>query len=196
MCFSALAGKRFFSPRVGLVAGMALALYAPAIFFDGLIQKSVLDVFFVCLSLWILSSLVERAHETFSWLWLGLALGALSLTRENALVLIAVVVVWAIVRLRSGPVLAPLATFALGLAVVLLPVAVRNYAVGGGFYLTTSQFGPNFYIGNNPHADGTYVPLKYGRGTPELRTTGCHRHRRARGRPQADAGGSIVVLDG
>ena len=33
---------------VGLVAGLALALYAPAIFFDSLIQKSVLDMFFVC----------------------------------------------------------------------------------------------------------------------------------------------------
>jgi tetratricopeptide (TPR) repeat protein len=50
---------------------------------------------------------------------------------------------------------------------VLLPVAVRNYAVGGGFYLTTSQFGSNFYIGNNPKATGTYMPLREGRGTPE-----------------------------
>ena len=32
-----------------------LALYAPAIFFDGLLQKSVLDVFFVCLALWLIS---------------------------------------------------------------------------------------------------------------------------------------------
>jgi tetratricopeptide (TPR) repeat protein len=163
----ALAARRLFSSRAGLAAGLALALYAPAIFFDGLIQKSVLDVFLICVSLWLLSGLVERAHQTFSWLWLGMALGALALTRENALVLIAVIAVWAIVRLRGGALLAPLATFALGLAVFLLPVAVRNYAVGGGFYLTTSQFGPNFYIGNNARADGTYAPLKEGRGTPE-----------------------------
>jgi tetratricopeptide (TPR) repeat protein len=48
-----------------------------------------------------------------------------------------------------------------------LPVAIRNYAVGGGFYLTTSQFGPNFFIGNNPNADGTYASLRFGRGAPE-----------------------------
>src|SRR5260221_8827370 len=42
----------------GLIAGLALALYAPAIFFDGLIQKSVLDVFFLCLGLWVFSGLV------------------------------------------------------------------------------------------------------------------------------------------
>ena len=58
--------------------------------------------------------------------------------------------------------------FALGLALVLLPVAARNYAVTGGFYLTTSQFGPNFYIGNNPAADGTYMSLRPGRGAPEF----------------------------
>ena len=50
---------------------------------------------------------------------------------------------------------------------MLLPVAIRNYAVGGGFYLTTSQFGPNFFIGNNPNADGTYMSLRFGRGAPE-----------------------------
>ena len=53
-----LAGRRFFSRRVGLIAGLLLALYAPAIFFDSLLQKSVLDVFFICLTMWILSGLV------------------------------------------------------------------------------------------------------------------------------------------
>jgi tetratricopeptide (TPR) repeat protein len=59
-------------------------------------------------------------------------------------------------------------TLTAGLALVLVPVAARNYAVGGGFYLTTSQFGPNFYIGNNPQADGTYASLRPGRGAPEF----------------------------
>ena len=57
--------------------------------------------------------------------------------------------------------------FVVGLAILLVPVAVRNRFVGGGFYVTTSQFGPNFYIGNNPGADGTYQSLRYGRGAPE-----------------------------
>src|SRR5262249_10921572 len=33
----ALAGRRFFSPMVGAVAGLGLAFYAPAIFFDSLL---------------------------------------------------------------------------------------------------------------------------------------------------------------
>jgi 4-amino-4-deoxy-L-arabinose transferase-like glycosyltransferase len=45
--------------RAGIAAGLMLALYAPAIFFDGLLQKSVLDVFFVCLALWLMSTTIN-----------------------------------------------------------------------------------------------------------------------------------------
>lgn len=165
----ALAGARFFSRPVGTIAGFALALYAPAIFFDGLLQKSVLDMFFVCLALWLIARIARDVSTPTSWLGLGLAMGGLALTRENAVALIVVIVAWIIVRARTGThPLGTLGTFVLGLAVVLLPVAARNYGVGGGFYLTTSQFGSNFYIGNNPSADGTYASIRFGRGAPEF----------------------------
>src|SRR6185503_15944094 len=63
--------------------------------------------------------------------------------------------------------LTPVAVFAAGVTLVLLPVAIRNYSVTEGFYLTTAQFGPNFYIGNHGGADGTYSSLRFGRGSPE-----------------------------
>ena len=212
----ASAGERLFSRGVGLLAGAALALYAPAVFFDGLLQKSVLDVFFICLSIWVVSRLVDRPGSPRLWVGLGLSMGALSLTRENALALVAVAALWSLARgfetVNGGRLTAdgrpqtadrkprrtasgrdrngggignldqspgspipdsgsrwlPILAFVLGLGVVLLPVVVRNYAVTGGFYLTTSQFGPNFYIGNNPAADGTYMSLRPGRGAPEF----------------------------
>ena len=166
----ASAGSSLFSARVGLIAGLGLALYAPAIFFDALLQKSVLDVFFVCLVVWLLSGLITSPRMRSSWFWLGVAIGALTLTRENAIVFSVVALLWALVRreaddskgrlLRAG-------AFVLGMAIALLPVAIRNGIVEGGFYLTTSQFGPNFYIGNNATADGTYTSLRFGRGSPE-----------------------------
>ena len=166
----ASAGSSLFSARVGLIAGLGLALYAPAIFFDALLQKSVLDVFFVCLVVWLLSGLITSPRMRSSWFWLGVAIGALTLTRENAIVFSVVALLWALVRreaddskgrlLRAG-------AFVLGMAIALLPVAIRNGIVEGGLYLTTSQFGPNFYIGNNATADGTYTSLRFGRGSPE-----------------------------
>ena len=49
--------------RAGIAAGLILALYAPAIFFDGLLQKSVLDVFFVCLALWLIAQITTVTAE-------------------------------------------------------------------------------------------------------------------------------------
>jgi tetratricopeptide (TPR) repeat protein len=232
--FVALAASRFFSPRIGIVAGIMLALYAPAIFFDGLIQKSVLDVFFLSTALWLLSTINAKTakdakqddslrswrpwRSTVDWLCLGLAIGALTLTRENAIVFTAVISGWALIgaqgpkrpglreqtspasrhrdakardgtagsKRRSAGLKGPpsdsesaprnwagragipaAATFLAGVAIVVLPVAIRNSVVSGGFYVTTSQFGPNFYIGNNARSDGTYQSLRFGRGAPE-----------------------------
>jgi len=174
-----LAAERLFSRRAGLIAGLGLAIYAPAIFFDALIQKTVLDVFFLCLALFILSRLFDMPGRVGVWTSLGIVLGGLSLTRENALIFVVIILVWIAVR-RRHPGTHPrrdqtltrrrvteAGALVLGLALILLPVAIRNYAVGGGFYATTSQFGPNFYIGNNPRSDGTYMSLRPGRGAPE-----------------------------
>jgi tetratricopeptide (TPR) repeat protein len=186
----ALAVSRLFSKSTGLVAGLMLALYAPAIFFDGLIQKSVLDVFFICLALWLIAKAAEDTNGLATFALLGVTMGALALTRENALVFILIILAWILwpnqnpnpnrepgtrnpesrlpnpeSRLKGA------ALFFGGLVLVLAPVAARNAYVGGGFYITTSQFGPNFYIGNNPNADGTYQSLRYGRGAPEYERT-------------------------
>ena len=165
-----LTGERLFSKKVGLAAGLVMAVWAPAIFFDSLLQKSVLDMFFMCLTLWMLSGIRDQGSEirenkgsgTWVWVGLGAAMGLLALSRENALLLIAVVAGWGFIQSRKG-----LLLFIAGLAIVFAPVVARNYAVDGGFYLTTSQFGTNFYIGNNPAADGTYASIRFGRGSPE-----------------------------
>ncbi len=168
--FLAFAGWRLLSKRVGLIAGLLLACYAPAIFFDGIVQKSVLDAFFLCLALALLSGLMHDPTRRWPWLWVGVTIGFLVLTRENALVFVLPILAWLLWWQRH---LARerfvLAAFLLaGLSAVLLPVATRNLAVSGEFYLTTSQFGPNFYIGNNANASGIYQPLRFGRGDPRF----------------------------
>jgi tetratricopeptide (TPR) repeat protein len=210
----ALAAWRLFSRPAGITAGLMLAFYAPAIFFDGLIQKSVLDAFLLCLALAPLSALAVRPARPstspvlqqaqddpehrrrvgatlslsppdvargdlelvkrskgrrWSWLWVGVTLGCLTLSRENAVVFAAAILVWLLWWQRHlGRERLALAGFLLGgLAIVLLPVAARNKVVSGEFHLTTSQFGPNFYIGNNETASGTYQPLRFGHGDPK-----------------------------
>ena len=161
------AGWRLFSKKIGIGAGLLLALYTPVFFADAMIQKSVLDVFLVSLVLWSIAGLGAEARPA-GCLGLGVSIGVLALSRENALAFVGALVPW-LLLLRStawpGRLIRATALLA-GVALVLLPVALRNWHVGGELHLTTSQFGHNFFIGNSPGADGTYRPLIYGRGDP------------------------------
>jgi tetratricopeptide (TPR) repeat protein len=163
----ARAGRSFFDrTATGLLAGLLLAVYPTAIYFDCSIQKSVLDLFFVCALLAVLGKLWERPRPRW-WLVAGLVLGLLALTRENALLFLPIVLAWLFVTWRGEIWRTRLqwtGLFLLGLAAVLLPVGCRNLLMGGEFHLTTAQFGPNFYIGNGRTATGFYEPLLKGRG--------------------------------
>ena len=162
----ARAGRHFFSNQVGLLSGLLLALYPTAIFFDGLIQKAVLNLFFMTLLLYLLG----RNHKQPSgklWFACGMVLACLGLTRENALILAVPITLWLLHHFRGEDRkrwIVWSCLFFLGLSIVLFPVALRNKIVGGDFALTTAQFGPNFYMGNHHNAGGMYEPLRAGRG--------------------------------
>jgi 4-amino-4-deoxy-L-arabinose transferase-like glycosyltransferase len=144
----------------GIVAGFLLAIYAPAIFLDGLLEKTALVSFFTAALLFLLAVRPFKGREFLA----GVVLGLLALTRENALLLAVPLVLWFLTGDRRRGSWLPAAAFLLGGALVLAPVGLRNYAVGGEFHLSTSQFGPNFYIGNHAGAAGLYEPLVTGHG--------------------------------
>ena len=162
----ARAGRHFFSNQVGLLSGFLLALYPTAIYFDGLIQKAVLNLFFMTLLLFLLG----RNHKHPSgqlWFACGMVLACLGLTRENALILVIPITLWLLYHFRGedrNRWVIWSCLFFLGFSIVLFPVALRNKIVGGDFALTTAQFGPNFYMGNHHNAGGMYEPLQGGRG--------------------------------
>jgi len=175
--FLALAASRFLQSRAaGIAAGVMLAVYAPAIFHDALIQKSALDLFWLCGLLWLLSRIQHEPRALTSWA-AGAALGALTLTRENAGVLLLPIACWLWLGVRGVEVrrLGLLAALMAGLASALLPVALRNYSIDGDIHLTTSQFGPNFYNGNNAASDGTYQSLQFARGDPRYESSDAER---------------------
>src|SRR5262245_39211407 len=163
-------GRKLFSRQAGIASGLILSFYAPGIFFDGLIEKSILDFFLLSLFLWLLSQAEEGRHWK-QWLAIGAVLGLLGLSRENALVLAAVVPIWIGLHFSQSlwkKRLQWIGLFVAGLFFVLLPVGLRNLSVGGEFKLTTSQLDANFFIGNNPLADGTYVAVGKVIGEPQL----------------------------
>ncbi|MGQ0629007.1 MAG: glycosyltransferase family 39 protein, partial [Phycisphaerales bacterium] len=158
-----LAGRLLFSRAVATAAGLGLALYAPAIFFDSLIQKAGLTTLLTCFLLYLLARAGARP-SVVRFAALGGAVALLTLTREETILLLPALAAWALWRFAPSLTLRPrlirIAALLLGAGLTLLPVALRNALVGGQFALTTSQAGPNFYIGNNPAATGTYAPLR------------------------------------
>jgi tetratricopeptide (TPR) repeat protein len=164
----AAAGMSLFG-RAGAIAGLGLAVYPPAIFLDGLLEKSPLVSFFTAALLAGLA-VPRQAMTAARWFIVGTTLGLLALTRENALLLGAPILLLALrdkekgTRPKGQGTKGALAFFA-GCAIILAPVAMRNLVVGGELHLTTSQFGPNFYIGNHRGASGTYEALVEGHGS-------------------------------
>ncbi|UCF32494.1 MAG: tetratricopeptide repeat protein [Phycisphaerales bacterium] len=161
--------QRFFDRKAAMIAGVLLAVFPPAIFFDGLIQKTSLALLLSTLLLLMLALCRDRRAW---WIWLlsGLVFGLLSLTRQNALVLVFLVVAWWWTcgcgeRPRRRVVW--LLSFAVGLLVTLTPWAMRNKTVTGELVLTTPNMGQNFAMGNHPDATGTYLPFQRGRSTAE-----------------------------
>jgi cytochrome c-type biogenesis protein CcmH/NrfG len=162
------ATTRLHSRRAGIAAGLVMGCYAPSIFFDGLIQKTAADQFLLCL---LINLVIRWQHH--QWLrtavLIGFATGLLILSRENALVFVVAItlgmVLWQKPNYRVA--LLSVGVFMLGLTTILFPVAVRNYVVGKEFHLTTSQLGPNFFIGNNKDANGMYQPLRDGGGNAQ-----------------------------
>jgi tetratricopeptide (TPR) repeat protein len=149
--------------RRGVIAGIGLAIYPPAIFLDGLLEKSSLVTFLTCALLALLCLPAERVTKR-RWIGAGAILGLLALTRENALILILPILLWIALAKSPRPRWTSAAAFVAGCAAILLPVSLRNLAIGGEMHLTTSQFGPNFYIGNHAGASGLYDGLVAGHG--------------------------------
>jgi tetratricopeptide (TPR) repeat protein len=154
--------------NVGLGAALLAAVYGPFLFYDVQLAKESPAVAVTCFLLWALAAARARP-STWRWLGAGALLGILALLRENALLLVPFLLPLAWSRENRGPAfLRRGGALVAGIVLVLLPVALRNGLVGGSFLPTTFQGGVNFYIGNNPRADGTYQPIVPGKQIPAL----------------------------
>lgn len=196
--FIGAASSRFFGNAVGIMSAIGLAIYPFSIYYDGIVQKTSLGCFLICVCLLFTAYLHQRKSLTRSF-GLGFAMGLLALTRENALLWLPLFVAYIFLRTSmvspESPItsdsgiendqatskqpthssliskkyrLAEIAMFLTGCGVLLVAVAARNASLGGRWAPTTVQVGPNFYIGNHRDATGLYLPLVPGHETPEF----------------------------
>ena len=160
------AGRKLGGDILGLSAAALASVYSVSMFYDVQILKESLAVTLVSFLIWML--LEARDRKKF-WLWTGVGVlsGILCLLRENMLLVFPLVLL--LIPKRGIPGKESLKNAAgcvMGLLLILSPVALRNGLVGGVYTPTTFQGGVNFYIGNNPEANGTYKPIVPGKQVP------------------------------
>ncbi|TWU56122.1 glycosyltransferase family 39 protein [Rubripirellula reticaptiva] len=179
-------GKQWFGNRVGILAGLMMAMYAPAIYYDGIVQKASLASFLLCVLLAtcslfrskVQSPAVDTRASAALAMATGVLIGLLVLTRENAMLWLPIFPLWiGILAFAKSKQFATamVAFYFVGAAIVLVPVAARNASLGGEWSPTTFQAGPNFYIGNRAGASGIYEALVPGHETPVYERTDAQR---------------------
>lgn len=148
-------GARLFQPKVGLIAGAAMALYGPLVFWDGELHTPVLEVF---LDLAFVSVALAAADRRSAALWgaAGLLLGLSAIARPNVLVVLPLAVAAAAFTRSASLQRRAAWVVALAAGAMLFPTlaTVRNWAVSGDPVFIASQGGINMWLGNRPGADG------------------------------------------
>jgi Tfp pilus assembly protein PilF len=138
--------------RDGWIAAVVLAVYGPAIFYDGALLTPSLLLFLTTAA--VLLAVHARSGRVAPAVLLGLTTGLLVLGRANNLLLVPAFGA-VFVRRGRGAARAGL-LFAAAAAIVVLPVTVRNGRVSGELVPVTANGGMALWAGNHPGATGIY----------------------------------------
>ncbi|HET9234030.1 MAG TPA: tetratricopeptide repeat protein [Candidatus Eisenbacteria bacterium] len=143
---------RRFGRVAGVVAGLLVATHGPLVYYEGELLLVVLEAPLNLVALGCLDRAVGSASPR-KWAVAGMSLGVAALVRPTLLALLPVVAVYAFVRRARTPLHAPF-VYAAATLLVLSPALLRNAVVGHDLVPVASQGGLNYYLGNNPAADG------------------------------------------
>ena len=167
-----LIGARIFTRTVGVMAGLMLAFYNMAIFFEGFFVSAFLSIFLNCLAMLVLVSAAEKTRPV-KWAGAGFLIGLSALANASALIFAVLLLPWACaISAKSGiKRLAGASALLLGVVLAVAPVTLRNYAVSGDIVPITAHGGITFYAGNNPLSDGTFkLPKAVGTSVMDSRS--------------------------
>ncbi len=153
--------RRFLGFRTAITALVIAAFTKVFVFYDAMLLKDFLGVVAIegTILCWSLES-------RWKWLAFGTTLGLGSLVRGNMMLLVVAATGFLAFRREWKPAAMALA----GALAMIAPVTIRNIAVERDLVISTSHFGVNLYIGNNPeNTTGRYRPPTFLReATPEF----------------------------
>ena len=146
---------KYFNRKTAILSGLLAALNWVLIYHEDDLLLDWLLVSFSLAIIWSLMTSVEKPRMR-GFFVSGIVLGLACITRPNYLAFWPVILIWLLIISRPdyGKAIKPFLILSLGCALMIAPVTLRNKIIGHDNVLIASQGGINFYIGNNPHADG------------------------------------------
>jgi tetratricopeptide (TPR) repeat protein len=147
------ATRQMSTPRAGALVGLAAAGYAMAVVFDLLVLGESLLFLLGSLALWLVVQ-PDRVRPAR----VGLLIALLGLGRPSFLLLLIPFGAWLLAHMH-GRRFRSLALCMAAPVVVVLTTAAYHARVDGAWMPITYSGGYNFYVGNGPLANGTYVDV-------------------------------------
>ncbi len=149
-------GRRLFNPTVGLVAGVAAAIYGPLVFYDFVALRTSLAVLGAAATAWLL---IRAGSDERWWAWAaaGGVMGLGFLLRPNAAAMLVLAVLGATVLMwrQWRRLVTACVCLVVGFAVCLIPLVARNVRVGVPPLSVSAVGASTFYLANAAGAPGT-----------------------------------------
>lgn len=149
-------GRKLWGHKVGIVAGLILALYPPLIYSVTRIRPITLIVDLLALEVLLVLRLSERPRVGVAVAG-GIVIGSLALLEPVMLVFAPFACLWLLINAGENVsrILSLVCVMAVVALLLVLPWTIRNFIVHDRFVFIQSSLGYQLWVGNNPHATGT-----------------------------------------
>lgn len=152
-------GARMFRPSVGMMSAIVLMVFGPFYYFANTLLSATLILFLNTLMLWLLW-LFKDSEKAGRWLLIGIVGGLSALARPNVLIFLTLLILPLLVW-QGRQAWKRWGWLWVGVAILVVPVIVRNTIVGRDLTLTTTTAGINIYIGNHFGSNGSYTEAPF-----------------------------------
>lgn len=145
------------SQRVGVIAGLLLAVFPGHVLFTSLLLSEILFTFLTVIAMILMLLVARRGQDGRRWrlVLLGLVIGAAALVRGQGLFLVIVaVLLWWLYTTDLERAARWAAIVVLAGLVVIVPWTIRNYVAMHGLVVISTNGGNSVWMGNHEGANG------------------------------------------